>query len=107
LKIEAHHALDKGKASNVPSSPFNDSNKSMSSWMHRRDDCSHVISEINPKGYARSRKFQGNEEVKEPTKEWLLHRMENMGFNFYVICRFMTVDSMDFGQHVLFWIHEY
>jgi hypothetical protein len=50
LKIEAHHDPDKGKAIVAPSSPSNDSAKSVSSHMHLRDDCSHVISEIRPKG---------------------------------------------------------
>jgi hypothetical protein len=50
LKTEAHHAPDKGKATTTPSSPSNDSNKSLSSHMHLRDDFSHAISEIKPKG---------------------------------------------------------
>jgi hypothetical protein len=50
LKTEAHHALDKGKATAAPSSPSNDSDKSMSFRMHLRDDCSHLINEIRPKG---------------------------------------------------------
>jgi len=50
LKTEAHHAPDKGKVVDAPSSPSNDSAKSVSSRMHLRDDCSHVISEIRPKG---------------------------------------------------------
>jgi hypothetical protein len=50
LKTEVHHALDKGKATAPPSSPSNGSDKSMSSQMHLRDDCSHVINEIRPKG---------------------------------------------------------
>jgi hypothetical protein len=50
LKIEAHHALDKGKSIDAPSSPSNGSDKSMSSQMHLRDDCSHVINDIRPKG---------------------------------------------------------
>jgi hypothetical protein len=49
LKTEAHHAPDKGKAIVSPFSPSNDSAKSVSSRMHLRDDCSHVISEIRPK----------------------------------------------------------
>ena len=52
LKAKAHHAYDKGKAAATPSSPFDDSDKSVSSWIHLRDDCSHVISEIKPKGFA-------------------------------------------------------
>ena len=50
LKIEAHNAPDKGKSVVAPSSPSNDSAKSMSSCMHLRDDFSHVISAISPKG---------------------------------------------------------
>jgi hypothetical protein len=52
LKTEAHHAPDKGKTTTAPSSPSNDSDKSVSSHMHLRDNCSHVISEIRPKGSA-------------------------------------------------------
>jgi hypothetical protein len=50
LKIEAHHAFDKGKVVYAPSSLSKDSDKPVSSLMHLRDDCYHVISEINPKG---------------------------------------------------------
>jgi hypothetical protein len=49
LKTEAHLAPDKGKAIATPSSPSNDSDKSMSSRMHFRDDFSHVISNTRPK----------------------------------------------------------
>jgi hypothetical protein len=64
LKAEAHHALDKGKATASPSSPSNDSDKSVSSQMHLRDDCSHMINESKPKGSAQpkenSRKSRGD-----------------------------------------------
>ena len=50
VKNEAHHAPDKGKFVATPSSPSNDSAKSMSPRMHLRDDCSHVINDIRPKG---------------------------------------------------------
>jgi hypothetical protein len=50
LKTKAHHALDKGKSIVAPSSSYNGSHKSVSSQMHLRDDCSHVISEMRPKG---------------------------------------------------------
>jgi hypothetical protein len=64
LKIESHHAFDKGKAIASPSSPSDDSEKSVSSQMHLRDDCSHVISNINPKGFSKpkenSRKSRGD-----------------------------------------------
>jgi hypothetical protein len=64
LNTEAHYAFDKGKSIATPSSPSNDSDKSVSSWMHLRDNCSHVISEINPKEFAQpkdnSRKLRGD-----------------------------------------------
>jgi hypothetical protein len=64
LKIEAPHVQDKGKTIASPSSPSNDSAKSVSSRMHLMDDCSHVISEINPQGFnqpkANSRKSKGD-----------------------------------------------
>jgi hypothetical protein len=50
LKIEAHHTPDKGKFIDAPSSPSNDSAKSVSSRMHLRDDRSHVINDIRPNG---------------------------------------------------------
>jgi hypothetical protein len=50
LKTESHHTHDKGKDVVAPSSPSSDSSKSISSRMHLRDECSHVISEIKPKG---------------------------------------------------------
>jgi hypothetical protein len=50
LKIEAHHAHDKRKVVATPSSPLSDSAKSVSSSMHLRDDFSHIINEIKPKG---------------------------------------------------------
>jgi hypothetical protein len=59
LKTEAHHALDKGKAIAAPSSPSNGSDKSVSSQMHLRDDCSHVINEIRPKGSAQPKENSG------------------------------------------------
>jgi hypothetical protein len=59
LKTEAHHALDKGKAIVAPSSPSNGSDKSVSSQMHLRDDCSHVISKIRPKGSAQPKENSG------------------------------------------------
>jgi hypothetical protein len=59
LKTEAHHALDKGKAIAAPSSPSNGSDKSVSSRMHLRDDCSHVINEIRPKGSAQPKENSG------------------------------------------------
>jgi hypothetical protein len=59
LKTEARQAFDKGKAIVAPSSPSDDSDKYMSSMMYLRDDCSHVISEINPKGFAQLKENSG------------------------------------------------
>jgi hypothetical protein len=59
LKIEAHHALDKGKSNVAPSSPPNDSNKSVSSRIHLRDTCFHVIIEIRPEGSAQPKANSG------------------------------------------------
>jgi hypothetical protein len=59
LKTEAHHSLNKEKAIVSPSSPSNDSDKSMYSRMHLRDDCSHVINDIRPKGSAQSKANSG------------------------------------------------
>jgi hypothetical protein len=56
LKTEAHHALDKGKPIATPSSPSNGFDESVSSQMHLRDDCSHMISEIRPKGSMQPKK---------------------------------------------------
>jgi hypothetical protein len=50
LKTKVHDAPDKGKSTAAPSSPSNDSDKSVSSRMHSRDDCSHVINDIRHKG---------------------------------------------------------
>jgi hypothetical protein len=59
LKIEAHHAFDKGKVVVAPSSPSNESDKFMSSQMHLRDDFSHMISEIMPKGSSQLKAISG------------------------------------------------
>jgi hypothetical protein len=50
MKTEALHAPDKVKSIASPSSSSSDSDKSVSSRMHLRDNFSHVISEIRPKG---------------------------------------------------------
>jgi hypothetical protein len=64
LKIEAHHAPNKWKATTTPSSPSKYFDKSVSSHMHLRDDFSHVISKIRPKGStqpkANSEKLKGD-----------------------------------------------
>jgi hypothetical protein len=59
LKTKSHHAFDKGKATVAPSSPSDDSDKSVSSRMHLRDNCSHMISEINSKDFANPKANSG------------------------------------------------
>jgi hypothetical protein len=49
LKIDIPQPMqDKEKTISSPSSPSNDSSKFVSSRMNLKDDCSHVISEIQP-----------------------------------------------------------
>jgi hypothetical protein len=50
---------ENGKAAAAPSSPSSDSTKSVSSRMHLRDDCSHVISEIKPQGSTQPKAILG------------------------------------------------
>jgi hypothetical protein len=51
LKTDSPQPMqDKGKAVASPYSSSDDSSKSMSSCMHLKDDCSHVISKIHPQG---------------------------------------------------------
>jgi hypothetical protein len=90
LKIEAHHALDKGKSIVSPSSPSNCFEKSVSSWMHLRDDFSHVISEIRPKGSAQPK------ENLATIKEILRLRVGNMDFEFLFYLLLMAVDFRSF-----------
>jgi hypothetical protein len=80
LKTKSHHAPDKGKAVSSPSSPSNDSAKSVSSHMHLRDDFSHVISEIGPKGSTQPK------ENSEKSKGKLPPKVANMVFEcFYLL----------------------
>jgi hypothetical protein len=48
LKTYVPDVQDKGKAFASPSSPSDDSSKSVSSRMHLKDNSSHVISNIQP-----------------------------------------------------------
>jgi hypothetical protein len=59
LKTKVHHVHDKGKADVTPSSPSSDSTKSVSSRMRLRDDCSRVISEIEPQGSTQPKAISG------------------------------------------------
>ena len=60
LKIDIPQPVqDKGKVVVSPSSPSTESSKSMSSHLHLKYDCSHVISEIQPQGSNQPRATQG------------------------------------------------
>jgi hypothetical protein len=80
LKTEAHHALDKGKDTVVPSSPSNGFDKSMSSWMHLRDNCSHVISEIRPKGSTQPKENSGKSKGENNNQGNIASQSEKYGF---------------------------
>jgi hypothetical protein len=49
LKTEAYYASVKEKVVTVPSASLDNSDKSMSSHMHWKDDCSHMISKMGLK----------------------------------------------------------
>jgi hypothetical protein len=50
IKTDVPHVKDKGDATASPSSSSNDTSKFISSHMHLKDDCSHVVIEIQPQG---------------------------------------------------------
>jgi hypothetical protein len=61
LKIDIPQPVqEKGKASASPSSPSTESVKSVSSHLHPKHDCSHVISEIQLQGSNQPRATQEN-----------------------------------------------
>jgi hypothetical protein len=80
LKTEVHHALDKGKSTAAPSSPSNGSDKSMSSWMHLRDDCSHVVSEIRPKGSTQPKANSGKSKGDNNNQGKIAYQSGKYGF---------------------------
>jgi hypothetical protein len=54
--------------------------------MHLRDDFSHVINEIRPKGSTQPKENSERSKVTTTTREILLPRVENMGFKcFYLL----------------------
>jgi hypothetical protein len=85
LKIEAHHARDKGKSTAVPSSPSNGSDKSVSSHMHLRDDCSHVISEIRPKGSTQPKENSERSKGDDDNKGKIASQSGKYGFQVFLL----------------------
>jgi hypothetical protein len=71
---------DKGKVVVAPSSPSSDSTKSLSSCMHLRDDCSHVISEIKPKGSTQPKVNSGRSKRENNNKGKISSQSGKYGF---------------------------
>jgi hypothetical protein len=76
---------DKGKFFVAPSSPSSDSTKLVSSRMHLRDDCSHVINEIKPQGSTQPKAIQGIQKGIETTKEQLPLKVANTVFDYVLL----------------------
>jgi hypothetical protein len=86
LKPDVPNVQDKGKVVSSPSSPSNDSSKSVSSCMHVKDDFSHVISEIQPQGSNQPRATSGKSKGDNNDKRKFLLRVASVDFN---LCVFM------------------
>jgi hypothetical protein len=71
---------DKGKVVASPSSPSSDSAKSVSSRMHLRDDCSHVISEIKPQGSTQPKAISGKSKGDNSDKGRIASQSGKYGF---------------------------
>jgi hypothetical protein len=74
------HVQDKGKAPTSPSSPSNDSSKSVSSCMNLKDDCSHVISEINPQGSNQPKSISGKSKGENNDRRKISSQSGKYGF---------------------------
>jgi hypothetical protein len=105
LKTEAHHALEKGKTTTSPSSPSNDSDKSVSSQMHLRDDCSHVINDIKPKDSAQPKENLERSKGDNINKGKIASQSGKYGFKILFYLLLITIDFKSFGNRV-FWIYE-
>ena len=71
---------DKGKVVVAPSSPSSDSTKSVSSRMHLRDDCSHVISEIKPQVSTQPKANLGNSKGDSSNEGKIVSQSGKYGF---------------------------
>jgi hypothetical protein len=80
LKTKAHHTHDKGKVVVSPSSPSCESAKVVSSCMHLRDDFSHFICEINPKGSTQPNANSGNSKGDNNNKGKIASQSGKYGF---------------------------
>jgi hypothetical protein len=80
LKTDVPHVQDKGKAAASPSSPSNDSSKSVSTCMHLKDDCSHVISEIKPQGSNQPKANYGKSKGDNSDRRRIASQSDKCGF---------------------------
>ena len=78
--MDVPHLQDKDKADASPSSPSNDSSKSVSSRIHLKDDCSHVISEIQPQGSNQPRATFGKSKGDNNDKRKIVSQSAKYGF---------------------------
>jgi hypothetical protein len=77
---QTSHASKTGKEVASPSSPSTNSSKLVSSRLHLKDDCSHVINKIQPQGSNQPRLLQKS--IRETTvkKGKLSHKVANLVF---------------------------
>ena len=71
---------DKGKVVATPSSPSSDSTKFVSSCMHLRDECSHVVSEIKPQGSTQPKANLGKSKGDSSNKGKIASQSGKYGF---------------------------
>jgi hypothetical protein len=106
LKTEAQHAPDKGKYIFAPSSPSNGSDKSVSSRIHLRDNCAHVINKIRPKGSSQPKANSERSKGDNNNKGNIASHSGKYDFYFLFYLLLMTINFRNFGQHTIFWIYE-
>jgi hypothetical protein len=73
--------------------------------MHLRDDCSHVINEIRPKGLAQPKTHSEISRGDNSNKGKITSQSGKYGFQILFYLLLITVDFRSFGQHV-FSIYE-
>ena len=81
LKIDVPQPVqDKGKEVASSSSPSDDSSKFVSSRMHLKDDCSHVINNIQPQGSNQPRATSKNSKGNITEKRKIVSQSGKYGF---------------------------
>jgi hypothetical protein len=74
--------LDKGKGVATPSKSSKDSSESVSSHLHLKDDCSHVISAVHPQG-SHQLKAIAQDKSEMGSKEGSTEKRQNASHNKY------------------------